>query len=152
MTEGDRAFPGGAGGAADAETARGPADRRRPTVAHFQFEPDPRRMRELLAEVDVVVSDRDPLLRRRVRLLVGEIVGRLVGHCPQTSIRLDLELKADAVRIDMAANGDCDFWDVLDDVVFTDLTSGWGRDRRRSAGAWFEVAAVDHAAPRQSRR
>ena len=69
------------------------------------------------------------------------------------SIRLDLELKADAVRIDMAASdGDCDFWDVLDDVVFTDLTSGWGRDRRRSAGAWFEVAAVDHASPRQSRR
>lgn len=143
MAEGDRAFPGGTGGAADAETARGPTDRRRPTIARFRFEPDPRQLRTLLAEVDAVVAGRDALSRRRVRLLVGEIVSRLVTRCPQAAVRLDLELKADSVRIDIAqSNGDPDFWYALDDVFFTDLTSGWGRDRRGGGGAWFEVAAV----------
>jgi len=110
-------------------------------------------MRELLAEVDTALAGRDALLRRRVRLLVGEIIGRLVDRCPQASVRLDLELKADSVRIDIAeSNGDCDIWEVLDDVVFTDLTLGWGRDRRSGGGAWFEVAAVDRASRRRVSR
>ena len=82
---------------------------------------------------------------------MGEIVGRLVGHCPRASIRLDVELKEDSVRIEIAPQGnddDCDFWEVLDDVVFTDLTSGWGRDRRGGGGAWFEVAGVTRASSR----
>jgi hypothetical protein len=150
MAEGDRRFPGGAGGADNAHTARGPADRRRATVARFRFEPDPRQLRELLAQVDAAVDRRDALLRRRVGLLVGEIVGRLVGQCPRAPIRLDLELMDDSVRIEIAqSNGDdCDFWETLDEVVFTDLTSGWGRDRRGGGGAWFEVDAVTRASSR----
>ena len=149
MAEGDRRFPGGAGGADNAHAARGPADRRRATVARFRFEPDPRQLRELLAQVDAAVGGRDSLLRRRVGLLVGEIVGRLVGRCPRTPIRLDLELKEDSVRIEIAqSNDDCDFWEVLDEVVFTDLTSGWGRDRRAGGGAWFEVDAVTRPSSR----
>jgi hypothetical protein len=153
MADDDRKFNDGAGGAADARTARGPTDRRRPTVARFRFEPDPRKMRELLAQVDGALGERDPLLRRRVRLLIGEIVGRLVGHCPDVAVQLDLELKDDSVRIDIAPMGDdCDFWEVLDTVVFTDLTSGWGRDRRGSGGAWFEVAEVVQPARRPATR
>ena len=118
-------------------------------MARLRFEPDARRVRELLAQVDAVVADRDALGRRRVRLLVGEILGRLVQHCPQAPVQLDLELKADSVRIDIAVGGgECDFWDAVDDVVFTDLTTGWGRDRRREAGAWFEVAAIPERAHR----
>ncbi len=123
-------------------------ERRRPTVARFRFQPDPRRLRELLDEVDAALGSGDPLLQRRVRLLVGEIVARLLDRCPEGAVNLDLEIKEDSARIDIAETaGDCDFWEALDDAVFTDLTSGWGRDRRGSGGAWFEVSGSVRANP-----
>jgi hypothetical protein len=110
-------------------------------------------MRELLADVDAVVSSQDSLTRRRVRLLVGEIVGRLVGHCPEASVQLELELKTDSVQIDIApSDDDCDFFEALDALVFDDLTRGWGRDRRRSGGAWFEVATAGQESRRPAAR
>jgi hypothetical protein len=124
---------------------RAPAtvDRRRPTVARFRFQPDPRRLRTLLAEVDVGLDPRDSVLRRNVRLLVGEIVARLLTASPRTAVELELEVKADSVRIDIRQAGDqgSDFWDALDRAVFSDLTSAWGRDRRVGGGVWFEIAA-----------
>ena len=129
-------------GSADARSGPGTADRRRPTVARFCFQPDPRRLRTLLAEVEVGLGSTDPLLGRNVRLLVGEIVARLLTACPRTAVELDLEVKAESVRVDIRQHGNepCDFWDALDDVVFSDLTSAWGQDRRGSGGAWFEIA------------
>lgn len=87
-------------------------------------------------------------MRRKVRLLVGEIVARLLDRCPDGAVNLDLEIKADSVRVDIFENdGECDFWDGLDDVVFSDLTTAWGRDRRGTGGAWFEVAAPTASGP-----
>lgn len=129
------------GGSAGADSAPGTHDRRRPTVARFRFEPDPRDLRRLLGEVEVGLGSTDPLLRRNVRLLIGEIVSRLLTACPQTAVQLDLEIKADSVRVDITQRGNerCDLWDALDDIIFSDLTSAWGRDRRASGGAWFEI-------------
>lgn len=129
-------------GGAGADAAAGTVDRRRPTLARFRFEPDPRRLRMLLGEVEVALGSGDPLLRRKVRLLVGEIVARLLTTCPRSAVELDLEIKADSVRVDIRQRGEerCDFWDALDDALFSDLTSAWGRDRRGSGGAWFEIA------------
>lgn len=129
------------GGSAAADSAPGTVDRRRPTVARFCFQPDPRRLRTLLAEVEVGLGSSEPLLQRNVRLLVGEIVARLLTACPRTAVQLDLEVKADSVRVDIRQLGNerCDFWDALDDAVFSDLTSDWGRDRRGGGGAWFEI-------------
>ena len=128
------------GGGAD--PAFGTVDRRRTPVARLRFEPDPRRLRTLLAEVEAGLESSHPLLRRRVRLLVGEIVARLLSACPRSAIELDLEVMADSVRVDIRERGEepCDFWEALDDAVFSDLTSAWGRDRRGSGGAWFEIA------------
>jgi hypothetical protein len=119
------------------------ADRRRPTVARFRFQPDPRRLRTLLAELEVALDPGDSVLRRNVRLLVGEIVARLLTASPRTAVELDLEVKADSVRIDIrqAGNQRSEFWDALDSAVFSDLTSAWGRDRRAGGGVWFEIAA-----------
>ena len=47
VAEGDRVFPGDPGGAGDPRIARGRAERRRPTVARFRYEPDPRRWKAL---------------------------------------------------------------------------------------------------------
>ena len=117
-------------------------DRRRPTVARFRFQPDPRRLRSLLDEVNAALGSCDSLQRRKVRLLVGEIVARLLERCPNGAVNLDLEIMADSVRVDISdSDGECEFWDGLDEVVFSDLTTAWGRDRRGSGGAWFEVAA-----------
>jgi hypothetical protein len=129
----------------DPDAGRGPAgfsaDRRRPSVRSVTFAPDPRRLRTLLAEVEESLGATDPGLVRRVRLLVGEIVARVLGADPDAEIRLELELKPDSVRIDIwqPQAEPCEFWDLLDDTVFSDLTSAWGRDRRRACGAWFEL-------------
>jgi hypothetical protein len=128
-------------GSAAANRSLGIPDRRRPAVARFSFQPDPRRLRRLLAEVDVGLGSSDPLLRRNVGLLVGEIVARMLTASPRTAVQLVLEIKADSVRVDICQPGDeqSDFWDQLYDAVFSDLTSAWGRDRRGSGGAWFEI-------------
>ena len=115
---------------------------RRPTLAHFSFERDPRLLRALLQDISEALELSHPSLRHEVRLLIGEIVGRLLHRCPEQTVQLDLVIKADSVRVDVAETaGDCDFWEALDDPVFTDLTSGWGRDRRGNGGAWFEISA-----------
>jgi hypothetical protein len=153
VAEDGRELPGDPGGAGDPRAARRRVERRRPTVARFRYEPDPRRLRELLVAVDGALAGQNWFLRRRVRFLVGEVVGRLVTRCPEGSIRLDLELKADSVRIDIAQSGGaCDFWEALDDVVFSDLTSAWGRDRRAGGGAWFEIAGVTRGSRRSAAR
>lgn len=124
-------------------------NRRRPSVASFSFESDPRNLRNLLAEVDSCLGHSDPGLRRSVRLLVGEIVARLMAACPGITVRLAMEIMADSVRLDIAERSDhpCEFWNALDHVVFSDLTSRWGRDRRGGGGAWFEVEIGSKARP-----
>jgi hypothetical protein len=128
-----------------------PTERRRPSIATLRLQPDPRRIREFLAEVESGLGDScDQQLRRNVRLLVGEIAARLLGACPRAAIQVDLEVKADSVRVDIAERGGepCDFWDALDDAVFSDLTTAWGRDRRRGGGAWFELEAPSRPSSR----
>jgi hypothetical protein len=124
--------------------ANGHPDRRRSTVARFRFEPDPRLLRGLLEDVGVALSSTDPLVRRKVGLLVGEIVARLLERCPDAHVDLDLEIKADSVRIDIVeSEGGCDFWEAVDEELVTDLARDWGRDRRGVPGAWFEVGPPD---------
>jgi len=142
MPTADQPGLGKSDGAARMSAPRRAIDRRRPTVARFRFQPDPRRLRALLDEVTAALGSCDSLQRRKVRLLVGEIVARLLERCPNGSVNLDLEIMADSVRVDISdSDGECEFWDGLDEVVFSDLTTAWGRDRRGSGGAWFEVAA-----------
>ena len=137
---GDQIGPQGPERGADPGPQATLADRRRPSVATFGFEPDPRRLRTLLDEVEAALGPGDALLQRNVRLLVGEIVARLTVACPDVAVRLGLEVMADSVRVEIASDGaPCEFWSGLDDALFSDLTSSWGRDRRSGGGAWFEI-------------
>lgn len=146
---GDQAGPQGPDRGADPGSQATLADRRRPSVATFGFQPDPRRLRALLDEVEAALGPGDALLQRNVRLLVGEIVARLTVACPDVAVRLALEVMADSVRVEIASDGaPCEFWSGLDDALFSDLTSAWGRDRRSVGGAWFEIRAPVPAGPR----
>lgn len=117
------------------------ADRRRPAVARFTFKPDPRRLRSLLGDVERKLGTGDFQQRRRVRLLVGEIVARLLHTAADATIELAIEVKENSVRVDVwqPDREPCDFFQHLDEAIFLELASMWGRDRRRACGAWFEV-------------
>ena len=57
------------------------------------------------------------MLQHKVRLLIGEIVARLLHRCPEATVQLDLAILADSVRVDVfETNGECDFWDGLDEA------------------------------------
>ena len=143
MRKGENASVAHVGAAVGNDAPELAAERRRHTVARLRFDPDARHLRALLEEIDACLEQRDPDERRRVRLLVSEIVARLLASPHGASVELDLELKEYGVRIDITdrAGGD-DFFEALDDTIFSDLTSGWGRDRRGTGGAWFEVGPI----------
>jgi len=115
-------------------------ERRRQSGA-FTFTPDARRLRALLADVDAKLVDCDARQRRSIRLLIAEIVSRLLSTAPRAEIELSVERKQNSVRLDvwLVGEGPCDFFENLDEAVFVDLASVWGSDRRRDCGAWFEV-------------
>ena len=116
-------------------------ERRRASAAAFSFRPDPRRLRDLLAEVDAKLDGCDGRQRRLIRLLIAEIVSRLLSTSSRVEIELAVERKQNSIRLDVwrADAGPCDFFENLDEAIFVDLASVWGRDRRRECGAWFEV-------------
>lgn len=116
-------------------------DRRRPNTSSFTFTPDPRQLRGLLTAVDAKLAGCDPRQRRTLRLLIAEIVSRLLTTSPRTAIELAVEQKANSIRLDVWQEGigPCDFFENLDEAIFVDLASAWSRDRRRDCGAWFEV-------------
>lgn len=144
MTKSENVSVAHSGAVAGNGTLESATERRRNTVARLRFDPDARHLRALLEEIDACLELRDPDERRRVRLLVSEIVARLLASPHGAAVHLDLELKPDSVRIDIAdRDGGADFWEALDDTIFSDLTTGWGRDRRGSGGAWFEVGPPD---------
>lgn len=116
-------------------------ERRRPAIATFDFTPDPRRLRALLAEVDQKLTGGECRQRRRIRLLIAEIVSRLISTSPRAEIHLTVEQKANSLRLDVWQDGvgPCEFFEHIEEAVFLDLASVWGRERRRPCGAWFEV-------------
>jgi hypothetical protein len=143
MTKGENVPVAHADAAGGTNTLERATERRRNTVARLRFDPDARHLRALLEEIDACLEQRDPDERRRVRLLVSEIVARLLDSTHGAAVHLDLELKDQSVRIDISdRDGGDDFFEALDDTIFSDLTSGWGRDRRGTGGAWFEVGPI----------
>lgn len=116
-------------------------ERRRATLVRLTFDADARRLRSLLAEVESSLEHPDPEVKRRVRLLVTAIVARLIETGVSEDTEIAMEVKPDSVRIDVWQNGGVpgEFFEHLDQSVFLDLASAWGRDRRRLLGAWFEI-------------
>ena len=136
----------------DAAGTKAP-ERREPTMAEFEFGASPRTLREALAAVDAVLAGCDPEIKRRVRLLLGEIIGRSCnpGRDRSGTIRITLAILPSSVRVDLAGmallvpeeRGDPerDPASSFPAWVLTDLADQWGRDRRTGQPAmWFLVA------------
>jgi hypothetical protein len=119
-------------------------DRRRASVASYSFVPVPQQLRSLRADVEKRLSVLDgdySELQRKVLLLLGEIVSRLLTSSLDGALHIDLEIKIGTVRIDVwqeSADGPCEVHDLLEDPVVRELAWACGKDRRRACGAWFE--------------
>ena len=125
-------------------TSRDFDDRRRPSVASYSFAPVQQQLRSLRADVEKRLSVLDgdySELQRKVLLLLGEIVSRLLTSSLDAALHIDLEVKIGTVRIDVwqeSAHGSCELHALLEDPVVRELAWACGKDRRRSCGAWFE--------------
>jgi hypothetical protein len=126
------------------EVAHDFKDRRRPSVASYSFVPFPQQLRSLLADVEnrLSVLDGDySELQRKVLLLLGEIVSRLLTSSLDDAVHIDLEIKIGTVRIDVWQHGadrPCEVHDLLEDPVVREMAWACGKDRRRPCGAWVE--------------
>lgn len=123
------------------------AERRLKSAARYEIDSDPRHLREMLSEVERTLTGVDERVRRRVALLVGELVGR-ISERPRAHGKLHMEIheRPSSLRVDMwdeAGQLDDEFWRRLADSALVGLATAWGRDRRREAGAWFEIAVTD---------
>lgn len=130
------------------------AERREPSVANFEFATSAARVRESLACVDNVLRGSDPSIARRVRLLLGEIIGR--SSDPRRAgafgvIRVRLSIQPSAVRVELAGSplltpdelgaGADDVQSRLPVWIVDDLADEWGVDRRAEEPAmWFRIA------------
>jgi hypothetical protein len=127
-----------------------PKDRRLPSVASYSFAPNPKRLQSMLAEVEETLSalGDDCELQRKVLVLLGEIVSRLLRSSMEGVLHVDLEIKRGTVRIDIwqeIVDQPCALLGLVDDPVLCDLAWASGNDRRRPCGAWFEFVTSSGA-------
>ena len=130
----------------------GRAERREPVLAQVVVSPTPTKLRESLERVDSMLLDVEAGVRRRVRLLLGEVIGRSASPDvePTASIKIEVAILPSAVRIDVSGDGlvmpntraegdstrpSYPHW------VLHDMADRWGRERRTDGfGMWFLLA------------
>ncbi|UJA20591.1 hypothetical protein HJD18_10490 [Thermoleophilia bacterium SCSIO 60948] len=119
------------------------AERRYPSYARWEIDADPKRVRAVLGEIERSLAGIDAPVRRRVTLLVGELIGRAAEpEIDADQLRMEIHERPGSLRLDIwderGRLGE-DFWTRLADSALVGLASSWGLDRRRASGAWFEV-------------
>ena len=106
------------------------------------FDSSPCQLRSNLNELDRLLGNCDPRLRRRALLVFGELAAQWQQSFSGEPISVDLEFLPGAVRMDIhneARTLTGKDWERLVTPVVADLVDGWGLDRRRfSSNAWFE--------------
>jgi hypothetical protein len=116
------------------------AGRRRSVLRREQFDSDPRELRATLAEVDRLLAGCEPGLRRRIRLVFGELVARWQDGCAGDAISTVIEIVPGEVRVHFS-NPDRTLapsdWEGLISASIRALAVEWGVDRRIEGGAWF---------------
>jgi len=118
-----------------------PAGRRRSTLRRDQLDSSPRQLRKNLEELDLLLEDCDPFVRRRALLMFGELVARWQDQFSGEPISVVIELLPDAFRMSFRnsertlTSAD---WDGLVSAALVHLVDAWGIDRRVAGSAWFE--------------
>lgn len=119
------------------------AERRYPSQARWEIDADPKHVRTVLREIEGSLEGIDAPVRRRVTLLVGELIGRVSEPSSSAGeLRMEIHERPGSLRVDIWDEGgllDERFWARLADSALAGLASSWGLDRRRASGAWFEV-------------
>lgn len=129
----------------DAEAA-GRERMRRAALRSREFNPDSRELRRILAELEHLLEGSEARVRRRVRLMFGELVAGwhpLVG--PQALI-VTLEVLPHSARLTASAEGRAlteSEWNTLVMPIVLEFVDAWGIDRRRPGGAWFEFSEAE---------
>jgi hypothetical protein len=129
-------------------------ERREPSVEEFEFAASAVRLRESLSCVDDVLRRSDPSISRRVRLVLGEIIGR--SSAPHGAdafgvIRVRLSIQPSNVRVQLAGSplltpedlgaGAKDVQSRIPAWMVDDLADDWGIDLRADEPAmWFRIA------------
>ena len=110
-------------------------------LRHEQLDSDPCQLRASLAELDGLLKGCEPGLRRRVRLVFGELVARWHEGFSGEAIATMIELLPGAVRV-RYSNAEQALtpkdWEDLVSAPIGDLVDAWGIDRRAKGSAWFE--------------
>jgi hypothetical protein len=127
------------------------AERREPVLAQVVVAPTPAKLRESLERVDSILLTVEDEVRRRGRLLLGEIIARSSNPDvePTASIQIDVAILPSTVRIEVSGDGllmptghstrpSYPHW------ILTGLADRWGSDRRRDGfGMWFVLERPD---------
>lgn len=123
------------------------SDRREAALARLSFDAAARPLRETLAKVNEALGDVEPSVKRRVRLIVSEIVGHSMEDA---EIRVEIVVLSETIRIEIAGRGlalpnhpsfhhteapaSFPLW------VLSELADHWEIDRRQSErGIWLLV-------------
>ena len=126
----------------------GVSERREAALARVSIDSAPRRLRETLERLDEGLVDVELGTRRRVRIIVSEIVGH---STEDDEIRLEVVVLSETIRIELdgrglalpdhpsfqhdESNGSFPSW------LLTELADHWEVDRRRP-GIWLLVGRV----------
>ena len=124
---------------------------RRVVLQRGQFLPGSRQLRSSLTRLEGLLSGSDVFVRRRVRLMFGELISQwqtVVGNEPMV---VTLELLPRSVRLTTCAEGhevtEAE-WDRLMTPIVLEFADTWGLDRRQAGAAWFEFREASQAPDR----
>ena len=101
----------------------------------------PRQLRANLKELDALLQGSDAWVRRRIRLMFGEVVAKWQHQGVGEPIIATIEILPGAVRVSLG-DGEGRLtpsdWAAMVSPAIQDLIDGWGMDRRSEGQAWFE--------------
>lgn len=121
----------------------GPRDekQRRVVLQQGQFNPDSRQLRSNLIRLERLLSGSDPFVRRRVRLMFGELISQWYSVIGNRPLVVTLELLPRAARLTACAEHrkltEAE-WRELVTPIILEFADAWALDRRQAGGAWFE--------------
>ena len=118
-------------------------ERRASVVTHYEIALEPKRFRERLIGFEDALVALDPLMRHRVRVLVGHQMAEwLAIEGPFRTMIVRVLMLPSSVRVEISADPEIarqSFWDSVVTPHVEDVVSTWGLDRRRESGALFEL-------------
>jgi hypothetical protein len=135
-------------------------ERRAPTLAQFEVNPSPRKLRDSLKRADEALASVEDRTRRRVARLLAEVIGRSSDprRTPHGLIQIAFTLTPTTVRIDVSGpalllpsevdDSQQDRTAVFPAWILQAFADRWALDRRRrDAAMWFLLARSRRGEP-----